>query len=227
MKNRILYIVAILSLIQVMMYSQSSTDISADLYFNEGNKAYSEGQFGDAVYQYERALLLEPNANDIKVNLQLAVENLETDIIELEPFFLSEWWQGLTNMFLPGSWKLLSVLFLIGLLFIVFLYLIKSKLTKDIAYSLSGLLSFMFLVSVLAGQSRSNNIYDNGYGIVSRDATALYEGPDLVSVEVKSVVSGVKVKVLDSNNDWYKVSAMDSEQGWILKENIRMLKFEK
>ena len=225
MKSRILCTV-LLSLIQVILYSQETAHISADQYFNEGNKAFNESRFGDAVFQYERALLLEPNSKDIKINLQLAVENLETDIIQLDPFFLSEWWQGLANTFLPGTWKLLSVLFLIVFLMVVFLHLFKSAFSKSAAYSISSLLVVLFFISIMAGHSRSINIFENRHGIITGDATALYEGPDEVSDEVKSVVSGVKVKILDSNSDWYKVSAMDSEQGWILKKDVRVLKFE-
>ncbi len=224
MKCRYFY-TAMFSLIALVIFAQENSEISADLYFNEGNKAYSDGNYGDAVFHYERALLIEPRSEDINVNLKLAVENLETDIVELDPFFLSEWWQGLVDTFLPGTWKLVSILLLILLLFIAYIYLFKSLLKKEQTYALGGIIFICCLVSILAGYNRSTNIYNSEYGIVTGDAKFLHEGPDPVSDDVKSVVSGVKVKVLDSNGDWYKVKAMDSEQGWILKKQVKMLRF--
>jgi uncharacterized protein YgiM (DUF1202 family) len=54
---------------------------------------------------------------------------------------------------------------------------------------------------------------------------SLYEGPDTVSEEVKKLTGGNKVKILDEDGEWYKVSAVDSEQGWIKKQNVKLIKF--
>ncbi len=225
MKNRILYITLFIAF-SFLGTSQNANEFSADNYFNLGNEAYSNSQFGEAVYQYEKALLLDPNSQDILVNLNLAVERLDTDIIELDQFFLANWWQRLSNSFLPGTWKIISIVLLIGLLALTFIYLFKDQLTSKLSYSLGGILIFLILISVLAGNSRFNSIFNNNYAVLSGTIDSLLEGPDIVSEEVKPVVNGAKVEILDSNADWYKVATMDSEQGWVLKSNVRLLKFE-
>jgi len=207
--------------------AQNSNTYSADEYFNRGNAAYENNQFGEAVYQYEKALLLDPNSQDIHVNLKLAIERLDSDIIELEPFFLAHWWKSASNMFLPGTWKVISVVFLIALLLLVFMHLFRGKLTSKGAYTLGSILVFVIILSILAGLTRSNSIFDNKYAVLNGDVASLLEGPDLVSEKVKPVVNGVKVKILDSNAEWYKVAAMDSEHGWVLKSQVRLLKFSK
>ena len=225
MKNIILYTTLFLS-ISILGIAQESMSFSADNYFNQGNAAYNKEQFGEAVYLYEKALLLDPHSSDIKVNLNLAVERLDTDIIELEPFFLAEWWRGISNLFLPGTWKILSVVFLILLLGLVFMHLFRSFLSRKSAYSLSGVLAVLMLVFILAGSTRTTSIFESKYAILNAEVESLHEGPDSVSEKVKPVVAGVKVKILDSNGEWYKVATMDSEQGWVLKSQVSLLKFE-
>ena len=226
MKNRISHITLFIAL-SFLGVSQNTMEFSADNYFNMGNEAYNNNQFGEAVYQYEKALLLDPNSQDILVNLNLAVERLDADIIELDPFFLSDWWRRLSNTFLPGTWKILSIVFLFGLVALTFVFLFKDKLASKFVFSLGGGLIFLILISILAGNTRSDAIFNNKYGILSGKAETLFEGPDSVSEKIKPVVSGVKVKILDSNADWYKIATMDSEQGWVLKSDVRLLKFSK
>ena len=45
---------------------------NAALLYNLGNTFYRLGNYGSAIYNYERALLLEPRSSDIKANLNLA-----------------------------------------------------------------------------------------------------------------------------------------------------------
>lgn len=206
--------------------AQSSETISADELYNSGNQAYNDNKFGEAVYNFEKALILHPKAKDLKINLELAKERLDADIIELDPFFLSEWWDGLKNTFMPGTWKFISILLLIGLIGLVYFFLFGNKeLSKSKVYLGIGVITFAMLLSIFAGISRANDIFDNPYAVIFGESDALYQGPDPVSDKIKSVVSGVKVKVLDQSGVWYKVSTMDSEQGWILKQNVRLLKF--
>lgn len=226
MKSRISYIL----LFVVCFFSaqgENEDQFSADAYYNQGNAAYNNGEFGEAVYQYEKALLLDPFASDILLNLDLAKERLDADIVELDPFFLAEWWQALTDLFLPGIWKILSLLFFFAFLFLLFHYFFKNKFESKMIYSVGSFLLFAAFLSSLAGRSRSLDIFENKYAIVSVESDALLEGPDPVSEEIKNVVNGIKVKILDSNSDWHKVATMDSEQGWIEKNKVRYVKFEK
>ena len=140
---------------------------------------------------------------------------------------MADWWLSLSNCFLPGNWKILSIVLLLALLLLVFVHLFKNKLTSKLAYTLGAGVIFLILISILAGNTRSNSIFNNKYAVLTGSIESLFEGPDTVSEMVKPVVSGVKVKILDSNADWFKVATMDSEQGWVLKSNVRLLKFNK
>jgi len=155
------------------------------------------------------------------------VERLDADIIELDPFFLADWWKGLSNLLLPGGWKLVSLFFLFSFLGLVFILFFKDTKRSKSIYTFGTLFLFLVFISSLAGYTRSNSIYNNRYAVISEGAETIFLGPDKVSEKIKPVVGGVKVKILDSNTGWYKVATLDSEQGWIQKENVRLLKFLK
>jgi len=207
---------------------QDEMNLSADNLFNLGNAAYNNEHFDQAIFYYEQARFLDPSGKDIAVNLQLANENLSTDIIEIEPFFLAEWWNGICNLMLPGGWKIISIAFLICLLMLVYFHYFKNKVeSKNLFYSSSGVLIAFFIIAVLAGNTRTNQIFNSPFAIVFGEDQSLYVGPDLVSEKIKDITGGNKLRILDEDDVWYKVSAMDSEQGWIKKENVRLIRIGK
>ena len=224
MKNIILVILGIFLFQSVTANGQDEAIISAGQLYNLGNQAYNEEAFDDAIYYYEKAMLLDPGSKDIATNLQLANEQLSTDIIEIEPFFLASWWNGLSGMFLPGGWKIVSIICLIGLLSLVFFYFFKERPSdKNHFYAILGIGLLLFLVTIFAGQTRTNQIYNSPYVIVFGGNQALYQAPDPISEEVKDITGGNKLRILDEFEGWYKVAAMDSEQGWIKKEKVRAI----
>lgn len=199
---------------------------SADSLYNLGNASFAQEKYDEAIYNFERAKLLDPNGEDIAINLQLANEKLSTDIIDLEPFFLAQWWNSVCNLMLPGNWKLLSICIVIALLVIVFIHLFKSRINDFAFKALVCTLIVLFLVSVFAGTHRYNKIFKSPYAIVFGEDQSLFLGPDIVSEKIKEVTGGDKLKILDASGGWYKVSALDSEQGWIKKENVQLLRLD-
>lgn len=212
----------------ISSYGQSDLILSPDSLYNLGNQSFNEKRYDEAIYNYEKARLLDPGSDDIKVNLRLANEKLSTDIIELEPFFLARWWNSFSELLLPGGWKMFSVIILAMTIVLLYLYFFKSKPgNKNLFYLLMGSLVFTFLLSVLAGNKRYNTIFNSPYVIVFGSELQLHEGPDAVSDEVKQLTGGNKLRILDEDGEWYKVSAMDNEQGWIKKQNVRLIGFSK
>ena len=205
---------------------QDTSVYSADRLFNLGNEAYSDDNLDDAIFYYERARLLDPLAEDIAINLQLANEQLSTDIIELNPFFLASWWKSFTGIMLPGGWKVLSVFIFLMILAMVYLYFFKEVAFLDKYFRIvSMVLVLFFLLSIFAGNARTNQIFNAPHAIVFGSDQSLYLGPDKVSEQVKEVTGGNKVRILDEDGVWFKVATMDSEQGWIMKDNVKRIRF--
>ena len=226
MRHLSFYILFLAIFLSSNLKGQHESLFSADSLFNLGNSSYSNNQFDEAIYFYEKAKLLDPNAKDISTNLQLANERLSTDIVEIAPFFLAKWWNSVSNLMSPGGWKIFSLFALISMLLLVYFHYFKGKPSeKHVFYSLLAGIAFLFVISILAGHSRSSKIFNSPYAIVFGGNQSMYLGPDDVSEEVKAITGGNKVKILDEDDEWYKVATMDSEQGWIKKENVRFIRF--
>ena len=96
---------------------------SAELYFNLGNAYYKQNVIATAILNYEKALQLSPNDDDIKYNLELA-NRFVVDKIEVLPvFFITGWIKNLKNIFSSNN-LLLSVETLVKL---EFLYMADSQ----------------------------------------------------------------------------------------------------
>src|SRR5690606_40201598 len=57
---------------------------SSELYYNLGNAYYKLNQIAPSIYYYEKALLLNPDDQDILNNLQYA-QNMTVDAIDVMP----------------------------------------------------------------------------------------------------------------------------------------------
>ena len=132
MKNLKFLFIGILQILVLQANSQNELSVSSDSLFNLGNNAFNQDQFDEAIFYYEKAKLLEPRSRDILINLQLANEKLSTDIIELDSFFLTSWWNTLANLMLPGGWKVLSIILLICSIIILYLFYFKGWPKKKI-----------------------------------------------------------------------------------------------
>ena len=116
--------------------------------------------------------------------------------------------------------------FLLLLVTFMYYYWFKDhEWSKTKMYTTVGTLSFLVFLTILSGASRSDNIFNNPFAIVNEQGKFLFLAPDKVSEKVKPVSSGVKLKIIDENSEWYKVAAMNSEQGWIQKSEVRLLTF--
>jgi len=214
-------------LIHLTLCAQGDSELmSATNLYNQGVQSFESEKYGDAVYFFEKSLLLDPRDEATAINLELSKERLDTDIVELDQFFLMDWWQGCYNTLSPGTWKILSLMLLVGLLAVTYVFLFRSGVISRVKYwVLVSVISLLFLIAILAGNSRVDSIFNNRYAIADASAQALYRGPDQVSEQIKPLVDGVKLEILDQDGDWYKVATLNKEQGWIPKADVRLLSF--
>src|SRR5690606_11741 len=62
---------------------------SYQLYYNLGNAYYRNNELGRAIYNYELARKLEPNDEDVRINLSIAASKTIDKIESKENFFIS------------------------------------------------------------------------------------------------------------------------------------------
>ena len=198
---------------------------SAELYFNLANAYYKLNRIAPSVYYYEKALLLNPNDNDIKNNLSFAT-NMTIDAIEVIPEIgFSRLTNQVINAYSFDTWALFSIVCVI-LFVILFLsyYYSYSSTRKRFAFLIS-IMAFIFaLVSLsIAFQKHTLEQKDNP-AIVFAQESEIKGEPNLRSEIAFKLHEGTKVQVLEAyNENWVKIKLSDGKTGWIPSQDIKEL----
>ncbi|MEE9362405.1 MAG: tetratricopeptide repeat protein [Cellulophaga sp.] len=198
---------------------------SVSVYFNLGNSYYKLNQVASSIYYYEKALLLQPKNAEVRNNLVYA-QNMTLDAIEEMPkTSFSKMYKSTTGLLSFDQWAYVGVLCLLlfVMLYIAFYY-VRYSTQKRIAF----ISSFVFLSSailcVVISSLTYNDFKKDQPAIVFSEESIVKSEPNSRSQETFRLHQGTKVNVLDTLNDWKKIQLIDGKTGWIISEDIKILK---
>lgn len=194
------------------------------LYYNLGNSYYRLGKLGKSILNYEKALKLSPSDEDVLHNL--AFVNMKTvDKIETLPkFFLFQWWENLLGFLTLNGWSY----FILGLFLLILMCIVVYFFTKKIEIQkvsfLSGLIIALLLIfsaSILI--INLNREMNWKFGIVMTTKLVAKTSPDNQSKDNFLIHEGLKVKIEDELEDWYKIKLPDGKIGWVIKRELEII----
>jgi tetratricopeptide (TPR) repeat protein len=208
----------------IVIYTEllSGNNFSPDLYYNLGDSYYKNGEFGKALLYFEKALKYEPNNKYFQHNIYVVKRKIDSEIIELSDFFLKRWWDSLTNLFSLEIWTILSVLFAILIVVLLFLLWFHKERFRFVSYGVVLLFITFFMISIFASNNVKNRIYNNK-NVVLINIDSLYSAPDIRSDLLYKLDAGEKLNIIDSIDTWYRVKLLNKELGWINKKNCEKI----
>ncbi|HRX28786.1 MAG TPA: SH3 domain-containing protein [Saprospiraceae bacterium] len=214
-------IVGILFSIQYMARAQETINFSQ--YIENGNEAYKNQNYTDAIINYEMALLLNPSSSIGRNNLRLANDKLELFDENIESSLLIKM-KGLAGFMMPKTWFILGVLFLVLSAHFLFQWWVKNNKSKrnKLFWLILLIFGFSFL---LMSSLRTKFLFENPYAIVNADSQ-LYNGADTRSGSTASIKAGTKVHVLEKLSDFSKVRVAYTEEGWIPNEELHFIELK-
>lgn len=198
--------------------------VSSDLYYNIGNTYHKLENIPAAILYYERAKKLSPSDEDIDFNLKLANLRVVDKIDPIPRFFIVEWWYSLSNIFNSEKWSIITIisswLFVLSILVIrlINIPIIKNLFIPIIILSMISII-FTFLLSYT--QYKYEN--DKTVAIVFSQNVSVKSSPDEAGTDLFVIHEGVKVKILDSLNEWIKIKLADGKVGWIPFDSIQII----
>ena len=198
---------------------------SSELYFNLGNCYYKLNKVAPAIYNYEKALVLNPNDSEIQNNLKFAQQLQIDEIKDIPTVGFSKIIQDFTATFHYNTWAWISVgLSMLFLLSFVGYYFSQISLSKRIFFI--GMFAFvvLLLLSLSAAIFEKNNFRNEKPAIVFAEETEVKSEPQKASNTVFSLHEGTKVFVLETMDNWKKIQLTDGTQGWIEKTAIKEVK---
>ena len=197
---------------------------SPELYFNLGNAYYKMNKIARSIFNYEKALLLDPNYKDARTNLGYA-NKMAVDHLKVVPKAgFSQILYRYSNAYHYDTWAwatvVCSFLFLAGFAGYYFsgTTLLKRLFFGGMMAMLAGIAITIFAaVYIRAAQAQKHP------AIVFAEVVAVKGEPNANAEDAFILHEGTKVEVLEKLDNWKKIQLPDDTQGWIPSASIREL----
>ncbi len=189
---------------------------SYQLYYNLGNAYFRNNQLGKTIYYYELARKINPNDEDVRINLGIASAKTVDKIDAKENFFISAVKSNVLSSFTTQSWAWFSILTL-GVACVLFFVFVSSKSigVKRFAFTLSCLLLITFAVTYALGYSALKSKSENKFAIITTKEIKIMNEPTVSASSKFSLHEGTKIRVVENNGDWLLIKLDNGNEGWV------------
>jgi tetratricopeptide (TPR) repeat protein len=197
---------------------------SADLYFNLGNCYYKLNKVAPAIYNYEKALYLNPTDLEIQNNLKFANKMTIDEIKVVPKVGFAHMLHELISVFHYDSWAWIAVgmSFLFMACFVGY-YFSPYAAKKRLFFVGMFMLLILLIVAIISAVVEKKYSASEHPAIVFAEMASVKSEPKLGATEVVLLHEGAKVFVLDSLDNWKKIQLTDGTDGWINQEFIKQV----
>lgn len=197
---------------------------SYELYYNLGNAYYRNKELGYAIYNYELARKLNPNDQDVQINLGIASSKTIDHIDAKENFFINAIKSNIVNSFTTNTWAVFSIVLAFLTCFLFFLFIGSNIiLVKRISFFFS-IASLVFLIVVyMLGKSALNSKKENKFAIILNKEVKITNEPNSSAVLKFALHEGTKVRIVEANGDWVLIKLENGNEGWIKQSEIGII----
>jgi hypothetical protein len=197
--------------------------VSADLYYNLGVTYFRQGQLGRAIWAFERALVVTPDDEDARFNLaqtrKLADQRMHDKLegAEREPL-----WSRIVTYFSPSTEVWLFCGLYLGCFALLF---VRRRMADDSRLAVTTACAVLGTTALLAGTLLLGrmNLDRIPFAVVLPDAIAVKEGADTNFRTSFEVHGGMRVRVLDHDQDWVRVRLANGLEGFVHAEDLGLL----
>ena len=194
---------------------------ASELYYNLGNAYYRNLDYKSAILNYERALLLAPDDENIITNLEFSRNHIQDRIEEIPKFFLFKWVDISVNLFSSKVWSIISITGFILFLILAILFLFsRTIIVRKLSFLLSILILFLSALSFYGGLAQNKKLTNHNNAIVFTTSVTVKSAPTSSGTDLFIIHEGLKVKVIDSTKGWKEIQLSDGKIGWLPEETV-------
>lgn len=201
-----------------------SNSVSSELYYNLGNAYFKTNNIGLAILNYERAKKINPNDEDLITNLKLANQKTEDKIDAAPQLFLSEWKNGIINIFNEKEWSIICiVLFSISLLLFGIYILSYNNALKKLGF-FGGVIIIVTTIFIffIAKNKYEQTKYSADAIIISSTATII-GSPNEKGTKLFILHEGTKVIVTQEEGEWTEIKIANGNVGWLKSKLLQKI----
>jgi tetratricopeptide (TPR) repeat protein len=193
---------------------------SSDLAFNLGDAYFRKGAIGPAIWAFERALALDPGDEDARYNLDKArklAARRAHDRMEGED--KDPAWMRLVGGLAASTvtWSF------IALYFAFFAALVARRWVRSESHSaLTAATAVLAAGALLTGALLAGRVHLDRipFGVLLPDEVAVKEGADVNYRTSFEAHAGLRVRVVDRDQDWLRVRLANGLEGWVKAQEI-------
>src|SRR4030095_4725575 len=192
---------------------------NANLFYDLGNAYFRTRDFGRAILNYERALVLDNHHPEATANLQIARD--EARALELQATKLERYLQFASiNQYSIAA----AVALWLGIFGIVAVIFARRRSTP--LMSLSILCLLVCAIAVWAIHTLDNGSEGRGLAIVTgNDVQARLATADTAN-SVLALPAGSEIKILSTRGDWMYAALPNDLRGWIQTKKVAQVRLE-
>jgi len=197
--------------------------VSPDLYFNLGDAYFQKAALGPAIWAFERAAALDPDDEDVRFNLEQARKlagRQAHDKIEGEDH--DPVWIRAVTALSPSAETWIFLALYLGFFVVLFARRRASDDTRPALGAAAGILAVVTLLAggALAGRTVLGRV---PFGVVLPDALAVKEGADVNYKTGFQLHAGLRVRLLERDQDWLRIRLANGLEGWVRAHDIGRL----
>ena len=199
----------------VLYDSVNTRTTSAALLFNIGNCHMKMTEVAKAILYYERAIRLEPGAEDIQANLDLARSQVVDRVNQLPGFSLGSMWDKLRGGKDVDQWARRSLwACLLSALFAAVALIAHARMLKRALLVCTAIGVVCTAVCVGLASYRVSETVDRSAAIIMSPKVDVRGEPRPGSNTLFVLHEGTKVTVLQEQNGWHEVKLGNGSVGW-------------
>ncbi len=197
---------------------------SAELYFNLGNAHYKLNHIAESVYNYEKALLLNPGDKSIKNNLEFANNMVIDDIKSVPKSGLSNFITNAISIFSFNGWAWIAIIGVVvfSILFLLYYFSIASK-WKRLFFTIAITAVIISFISLIFAFHLKNVTENNEFAIVFAEEVVIRNEPNPRGNELFLLHEGTKVQILSTFQDWVQLELANGSRGWTTKSSLKFI----
>lgn len=197
---------------------------SAAIYYNLGNAYYKSNQIAQAILNYERALLINPNDADARFNLQMARQKTIDKIEPAGDFFLAKWINSIQNSLGTNAWGTVGIVcFILLICCCVLFFFSKWIYLKKIGFYAGGLLIIVIILANVFGQHQKDKLYHRNSAIVLTPTVTVKSSPDNSGTDLFILHEGTKVNINSKLGEWSEIKMEDGSVGWLPNKDFQII----
>ena len=181
------------------------------------------GALGPAIWAFERAAALDPDDEDVRFNLEqsrkLAVRQAHDKIEgeDREPL----WIRAVTSLS-PSAETWVFLALYLGFFAALFA---RRRAGDDARPALGAAAAILAVATLLAGGALAGRAVLGRvpFGVVLPDAVAVKEGADVNYKTGFQIHAGLRVRLLEHDQDWLRIRLANGLEGWVRAKEIGRL----